>query len=47
MVHIDHIGMLVFHRRVAMGMTMGFGALPAFMLVLMMFIVDVQMLVIG
>lgn len=47
MVQVDHIVMFVFHRRVAMGMAMGFGPLPAFMLVLMMRIVEVQMLVIG
>ena len=45
MVKIDDEGVPVSDRRMAVGMAMGLGTLPSFVLVLVMFVVDVQVLV--
>ena len=43
---VNDEGMRVTHRRMAVGMTMRLGSLPAFVLVLMMRVVDMQVLVV-
>ena len=44
MMQIDNVGMLVFQRRVAMGMTLRFGSFPAFVVMVMVLVMDVHML---
>ena len=46
MVKIDDEGVPVPDRRMAVGMAMGLGTLPSFVLVLVMFVVHVQVLVV-
>ena len=45
MVEVDHEGVPVPNRRMPVRVPMGLGSLPAFMLVLVVFVVDVQVLV--